>query len=66
MPMPGRCKARSPGWILVRVVMLDGDRVRDQAEAAETFADKPWAADARYLGVALGWHLFERPGSETS
>lgn len=59
MTHPGRCKARTPGRILHRVGIRDGDRHRDWVEAMETFQHKPWAQRAHYLGSARGWHLFE-------
>lgn len=60
---PGRCVSRTPGWILERVSCTAPDgRKRDAQEALDTIADKPWAEDARYIGSARGWHLWERPG----
>jgi hypothetical protein len=52
---------RTPGWPLHRVpTCIDGRHI-DATEAAETFADKPWAAEARYLTAARGMHVFEPP-----
>jgi hypothetical protein len=58
---PGRWPTRTPGTELVRIpIRLDGRPV-DAAEAAITFADQPWAKQARHVGTSRGFHLFERP-----
>lgn len=52
---------RTPGWLLHRVPTFIEGRHVDATEAAETFAAKPWAAEARYLTAARAYHVFERP-----
>ncbi|HET9748346.1 MAG TPA: hypothetical protein VFS06_03495 [Casimicrobiaceae bacterium] len=54
--------ARTPGYLLLRVPRrAPGGRAIDHLEAAQAFADKPWASEVRYLGPEKNWHLFERP-----
>jgi hypothetical protein len=52
---------RTPGWELYRVPTLRDGRYLDASEARATFADQPWAAEARYLTSARGVHVFEIP-----
>jgi hypothetical protein len=62
MTMPSRHAERREGWVLHRVSMRDADdKSIDHATAARTFAGAWWAERARYLGIARGLHLWERP-----
>jgi hypothetical protein len=51
----------SPGCVVHRVRILKGRRTRDHVEARRDFRSKPWANEARYLGIAGIYHLYERP-----
>jgi len=64
MMMPGKCRSRQPGWILVRVKTVQDGRVLDHIEAAVLFSDQPWKDDVRYLGSARSYHVWERPPVE--
>ena len=59
--LSGHGKTRRPNTRLYRVPIQIGDRHVDFVEAAETFAEKPWAHDARYIGASRGLHVFEIP-----
>lgn len=69
-PMSDLAIACSPGFVLVRVPQLHDGQHRDEQEARATFAQQPWASEARYLGSSGrgrgGMHLFERPDAEAA
>lgn len=53
---------RTTGYLLVRVKRHDAmGKARDRNEAAATFAHKPWASEARFIGSVGNFVLFERP-----
>lgn len=57
----GRRLQRPEGWLLHLVpTRVDGVTL-DAEEASVLFADEPWAARAKYLGLSRGMHVFARP-----
>lgn len=57
---PGGFRPRTPGWVLLRVPVAQGDK--DQVR--QRWSNEPWAGSVRYLGAARGLHVFERPPTE--
>ena len=58
VPIQHAGMTRLPGELLHRIAQRVGTSAIDRDAAARKVARKPWAATARYLGVARGFHLF--------
>jgi hypothetical protein len=55
-------KDKTPGFLIVRVARRDSmGKTRDYHDAVACLRDKPWFAEARYLGSEDTHFLFERP-----
>lgn len=60
---PQSFRDRRPGTVLHRVKQTE--QVATREDAARTFADQPWAKQARWFCYANGFFVWERPEGAT-